>query len=105
MTIRQVKYSASQALSCESCVPAKVIFATVPGLVADSYADLKGFIEAEIVEVTTIAGGGRIYTLEYDDVQLADENTEIIPTDILGIFCNGLREEWVIDKARREVEP
>lgn len=105
MTIREVKFTTTTelGLQCESCVPASVIIAVPPSLVLNSYGDLPGFIEAQLTEVIMTGVFSRTYTLTYDDPLLQDVDVAVLPSDILGIFCKGFREQWVIDIARRTV--
>lgn len=102
MSIRTVKYTGSNPiLPCERCLPATVVIATYPALVIDAYDDLRGFLNAQLTLVEAVPNGSRIFTLEYDDSLLVDSGIPILSSDIFGFFCVGLREEWILDKARR----
>lgn len=99
MALKEVRYKNSQKLDCEGCLPAQVIIAVPNVLVADSYADLPGFINAQLTKAVSVPDG-RIYTFEYDDIQLSTSE-ELKGSDILGVMCDNILIAWLRQELRK----
>lgn len=111
MALKTVKWSTNQPLPCGDCVPANVILCVKTELL-----DQTGFEDLDIVKKTLIATVTESsktsalcptykYTFEYDDSQLADLETPLTCSDILGAFCKGCLVSWVQEQIATIVHP
>lgn len=101
MATKTVKWSTSQPLQCGDCLPANVVLCVKSELVDQSaFVDLdiiKKTINAQVTEGSKTSGACPTYkyTFEYDDSQLADLETPLGCSDVLGAFCKGCLVSWV----------
>lgn len=103
--IRSVEWSSGSLLSCAGCLPADVVLCVNPGLLPQPL-DYYEFttIDASLVSIakSTTCGCEATYryTFEFDDLDLIAP-TELIASDITGVFCKSCFTQWVLDEIQR----
>lgn len=95
--MKTVTYQASQLLSCAPC-SGNVILCIDASLVVLN----EPFIEAQIIDVLSAWNncGEQVYTysISYDELLLSDPSTDLVSSDINGLFCKGCLTDFIETK-------
>lgn len=94
MTTQSASYCTTKKLDCCPITP---VILCVPAVLL---ADGSGFLEASLTAVSSsnTSCGGQCYytyTFEYDDADLANPATPLLPTEISGVICTGCLTNWI----------